>query len=208
MVKIDLLPKEERKKRGTPLKLPKIKIRIPLGGSAFLAVIVIAIIFFVLGITYLREVRKISQLDSEIAEMNRELATLQKIVDEVNQLKQKEADFEMRLGVIEKLNQHRFLRAHLMDELKDLIPDFVWLFAVSEENLSISIEGRSFSNFVIADFMERLKGSNFFTKIDLPSVSKETYEGHTVMRFRITAALVPYQPPATTTLSGGGYLLE
>ena len=196
MVRIDLLPKEERKKKRAALpQLPKLKFKIPIGGgSSFLAVAVVALIFGGLGITYLRNVRELKKLDKEIADMGRELVDLQKTVNSVNDLKQKEADFNLRLGVIETLNKNRLLRAHLMDEVKDLLPEFVWIYALSEDNLSLSLEGRSFSNFVIADFMTRLKSSNFIENVDLPSVSKETFEGHAVMRFKITASLVAYQP--------------
>ena len=203
MVRIDLLPKEERKKKGPALpKLPKFTFKLPVaGGVTFLAIAILALVFGGLGVLYLRDVREIKRLEKDIEEKKRELTELQKTVNEVNDLKQKEADFRMRLGVIEKLNQNRLLRAHLLDEIKDLIPDYIWLSSLSEDNLSLTLEGKSFSNFVIADFMNRLKSSPYFSKVDLSSVSKETYEGHAVNRFRITAFLVAYTPLTPSALS-------
>lgn len=202
MVRIDLLPKEERAKRGLPFKIPTLRLRVPMGGGTFFAIALIALIFGGLGIYYLSQVREMNRLEVQIQEMKKELGNLQKIVNEVNELKKKEADFKMRLGVIEELNQNRFLRAHLLDEIKNRVPEFLWLHSLSEDNLSITLEGRSFSNFVIADFMNRLKASPYLEKIDLPTVSKELYQGQAVMRFRITATLTLYQPPSPTALSG------
>lgn len=195
MIRIDLLPKEERVRRRVP-KVPTVRVRVPVRGGTFFVVGIILLILFFMGFFLLRQKAEIRRLDSEIAEMKAELTDLAREVQLVKELTKRQEEIEHWLGVIEKLNENRFLRAHLLDEVATLLPDYVWLSSLIESALSLTIEGRAFSNLIVADFMLRLMGSPYFNNIELSLVKRAKVGEQDVMDFKLTAALVPYKPSA------------
>jgi type IV pilus assembly protein PilN len=207
MIRIDLLPKEERKRRapmaakgaarGARAPRPSVKLKVPVGIDTVLVAIVLLVILGIMYVVFTGQKREIARLGDEIAAMQTELVRLKEAVQLVKDLEAKEQAIKVKLDVIGKLNKDRFLRAHMLDDLSNLLPDNSWLTSVVERMPSVTIEGVAFSNFTVADFMRKLGTSNYFQDVDLSVLSKDKVGGRDLMKFRLTANLVSYTPPVT-----------
>ncbi|KPJ53846.1 hypothetical protein AMJ39_02845 [candidate division TA06 bacterium DG_24] len=189
MIRIDLLPKEERKvkKRGAPA------IRLPGGVEAAFpivvigSVIVLCIILFFLQQTRMRSLQAaITAADLELDRLRRELA----LVDE---LAHRQQEVRYRTDMIRDLNRHRFLRVHLLDEVSGLLPDYLWLTGFREQDLHVYLEGAAYSNLIVADLMNRLESSAYLSDVDLSVLQKGEAEGREVMNFQVSLRVSPVE---------------
>lgn len=202
MIRIDLLPTEEKKRK--PALAPKarapraarapVRIRIPVGADTAMVVVIFVVILGLLYFLFAAQKREIARLEDEIASMQAELKRLREAVRLVKDLEEKEQAIRVKLEVIGKLNKDRFLIAHMLDELSRLLPENCWIISVVEKRPSVSIEGLSFSNFVVANFMKKLETSEYFQNVDLSVVSKSKVGGYDLMKFKLTANLVSPRP--------------
>ncbi len=194
MIRIDLLPKEERVRRRRAPKVPAVKVRVPVRGGTVVGIGVALIVVFAMIFFYIQQTMEVKRLTSEISGMRAELRELAQEVKMVQELTEKQDNIKLWLGVIEELNKNRFLRAHLLDELATLLPEYSWLSALIESDLGLTIEGRAFSNLIVADLMLKLMRSPYFQNVDLSFIKRGAVHGHDVMDFKLTGSLVPYQP--------------
>ena len=202
MIRIDLLPTEEKKRK--PALAPKarapraarapVRIRIPVGADTAIVVVVFVVILGLMYFVFAAQKREIARLEDEIASMQTELKRLKEAVRLVKDLEEKEHAIRVKLEIIGKLNKDRFLIAHMLDELSNILPENSWMISVVEKKPSVTIEGISFSNFVVADFMTKLEASEYFQNVDLSVVSSDKVAGYDLMKFRLTATLVPPKP--------------
>ncbi len=192
MIKINLIPKEELKRRKGKRAVGKKKMAIPTGmdvyGSIGFAVIIIIFVFII----HIKQNSHIKKMNKEITQLQSEYTRLKKEVDFVHTLERKKAELQKWVSVVQKLNANRSLRAHLVDEINRLIPNYLWLNSLKEDKKGkITIVGTTFSNLIVADFVNRLNTSPYLSDIVLVELKRATIEGHDVMDFTITATLSP-----------------
>ena len=66
------------------------------------------------------------------------------------------------------MDRDRYFRVHLMDELNRSMPEHMWLTRFEDLGGDrYAVEGVTFSNFQVSDFMQNLNRSPYFTGIDL-----------------------------------------
>ena len=95
---------------------------------------------------------------------------------------------DLRISLIKRLESSRYVRVQMMDEVSRTLPDHVWLSAVRETSPGrVQLEGTTFSNLMVADFMQRLEDSPLFEGVDLSISQKGTMEDRDVIRFTLTA---------------------
>jgi Tfp pilus assembly protein PilN len=79
-----------------------------------------------------------------------------------------------------------------MDELARCVPDHLWLTGASQDASStLSIEGVTFSNLVVSDFMSRLERSPMFANVELDVAERNTQSDHEVVKFKVTCQVTP-----------------
>jgi type IV pilus assembly protein PilN len=203
MIRIDLLPKEDRRRkaalapkpRAPRARRPAAGARLPVGIDAVIVIIILVIALGAMYLFYTNQKREIARLEDEITAMQAELQRLQEAVRLVRELEEKERTIKVKLDIIGKLNKDRFLRAHLVDELSRVLPENTWLTAITEKNRALTIEGLSFSNFIVADLMRKAEESPYFDNVDLTVLNQEKASGYDVMKYKLTANLTPYTPP-------------
>ncbi|MGH7278873.1 MAG: PilN domain-containing protein, partial [Candidatus Rokuibacteriota bacterium] len=78
------------------------------------------------------------------------------------------AELDLRLSVIDQLSHMRFNAVRLVDELDRAVPEYLWLTgALMTGPTSMNIEGVTFSNLIVADYMTRLERSPYFANVNM-----------------------------------------
>jgi type IV pilus assembly protein PilN len=92
----------------------------------------------------------------EIAAAQREVKMLEAVIKEVEDYKQKKAELERKIGIINdlKLNQRGPVR--VMDYVSRALPELLWLDRMTMNASTIQIDGRAFNPNAVANFIENL----------------------------------------------------
>jgi len=166
MIRINLLPQEEIPVQRT-IRLPRVGSLAPLA-IGLIFVVTLASISFVQG-------RKVASLTATIAEEEAESRRLAPEIAKIKRLNRQRQDLNDRLDVIARLDRDRYFRVHLLDELNRSLPEHMWLTRFEDVGGDrYSVEGVTFSNFLVSDFLQNLGNSPFFTSVNL----LETTKGH------------------------------
>jgi Tfp pilus assembly protein PilN len=166
MIRINLLPSDRKVKTRT-ITVPK------LGNVAFYIVIA-CIIGAILVISLVQSV-SIASLRSKIEKAKREAEQLRPQIEQIERLTAEQRDLNIHLKIIGDLEENRTFEVMLLDELNKRIPEHLWLtvYARADTN-TVTLEGVTFSNLIVADFMTRLEGSVMFENIDLTIAQRGT----------------------------------
>ncbi len=192
MIKINLIPREELKRRKGKRAVGKKKLVLPTGIDVYGSIGFAVIIIILALIVHIKQNSNIKRINKDITNLQTEYNRLKKEVDFVHNLEKKQAELQEWVTIVQKLNTHRSLRVHLLDEINRLLPNYLWLNTLKEEKSGkITIGGTTFSNLIVADFVNKLNTSSYLSNIVLVELKRTTIEGHDVMDFTITATLSP-----------------
>lgn len=181
MIRINLLPREDRQVRRS-FQLPKVGTIMPL-----LALLLVAALFTAFSVV---QAMQVSRLKTDIARAEREAEKLKPQLQMIQELTQKREELTRRLNVITELDKTRLWRVRLVDELSKCIPQHLWLVSYEETGpTQVQVEGVTFSNLLVADFMSRLEASPLYGTVDLVVAEKGTIDTRSVVKFKITASM-------------------
>jgi type IV pilus assembly protein PilN len=184
MIRINLLPREGKAKRG-----PAISFK---AGDMVLPAVILAASGLVVAGTAVSQRSRAATLTRSIADIDAQSRALAPQIARVQRLAQERAELDLRLGIINKLEQGRTQSVRLMDELARCVPDHLWLTGASQDASStLSIEGVTFSNLVVSDFMSRLERSPMFANVELDVAERNTQSDHEVVKFKVTCQVTP-----------------
>ena len=187
MIRINLLPREEKVRQKTPVTFKADELVIP-------AAILAAVAMVILG-TSMAQSSKIGSLGKSIAEVDAQSRAIAPQIERVNRLAQERAELDLRLGVISKLEMGRTQSVRLMDELARCVPDHLWLTSAQQDaGSALSVEGVTFSNLVVSDFMSRLERSPMFAGVELAIAERGAVTDKSVVKFRITCQITTDRP--------------
>jgi len=187
MIRINLLPGEERK-RGRPSVSFKV-------GDLVVPVAVLSAAVLVMGGTLLSQRTRASQLTHSIAEVDLQARALAPQIERVNRLAQERAELDLRLGIINKLEQGRTQTVRLMDDLARTLPDHVWLTSATQEiGNTLTLEGTAASNLVVSDLMSHLDRSPMFADVELEFAERSTIGDKDAVKFRLRCRVTPDEP--------------
>jgi type IV pilus assembly protein PilN len=146
-VRINLLPhREERRKRGRQHFAVLAGLTAALG-----AAVVGAGYLYVAGLIDTQDQRN-AFLKSEIAKLDKEIAEIKKLKDEI-------AALLARKQIIETLQADRAQTVHLLDQLVRQMPEGVYLRQLRQRGLSINVQGYSQSNARVSTLMRNIESS-------------------------------------------------
>ncbi len=183
MIKINLLPQEQRaKKRG--VALPKV-------GNVALVGVVVAVIALLVVTAFVQEMRS-RTLRGKIAEAQSQASQLRPQIEQIERLTAERQELDMHINVIRELQEGRTLEISLLDELNKRVPDHLWLTLYNRtDSVSVALDGVTFSNLIIADFMTRLERSVLYEGVDLTIAERGTIDDRDVVRFSLTSKVKP-----------------
>jgi Tfp pilus assembly protein PilN len=183
MIRINLLPPEERPTQRT-VKLPASKALIPLA----LFVLVAAPI----GITMLHQGTTSAQLTQAVEEAREESIRLKPQIDRIHQLNRQTQELNHRIDVVAELDQASTYIVEVLDDMSQVMPKHMWLSRLEEDERrprTMIVEGFTFTNLAVADFMVRLDKLGQFDDVVLVIIEEEVVEGRGVLNFEIEVRL-------------------
>lgn len=187
MIRINLLPQSDRKKTRQ-LKLPSFsggpKLIWAVGAVALYAGMVVAIATL--------QARTLHDLEGKIVEAKKEAAELAPQLERIRKLTQEREEVNRRLNVIASLDRDRYFRVQLLNDISMKLPANTWLTGVKEMSPTrVSIDGVTFSNYLIADLMNNLEKSDRFRTIALNIAQEGDILDHKVIKFTIETDVTP-----------------
>lgn len=177
MVKINLLPwREERRQQMT---------------NEFFVMLVAGVLLALLiaGSAYYYFDQNIKFQNTRNKFMTDEIAKLDKQIAEIEELESKKASLISRQQVIEELQANRTQMVHLFDELVKTIPNGVFLENIKQSGIKLTVEGYAQSYARISDYMDQLKASDWFTKIDVVLIKNDDTLSSHEQKFKLSANL-------------------
>jgi len=145
----------------------------------------------VLALLWLNLTMQISDLKQEIERTQAELLKYQTIAKEVEKYKADKRNLEEKLASIDRLKAGQVGPVHMLDEASQLLPQGIWLTSLNNSASRLTLQGYSFSNFAIADFMTRLAKapSARFTNVDLTYSEQAKIGKVPIEKFEITCTI-------------------
>ncbi len=186
MIRINLLPQEELPK-GKSIKLPQV--------GAFAPMVLLLIAAVVISGGHFHQSKQIAALEETIAEEEAESRRLAPEIAKIKRLNKQRKDLNDRLDVITDLDRDRYFRVHLMDELNRSLPDHMWLTRFEDiGGDSYQVEGVTFSNFLISDFLQTISNSPWFATVGLTVAEKGEIGEVQVIKFKARARAIRRAP--------------
>jgi len=188
MIRINLLPRDEMPAKS--------RMTLPNVGSFAPLVLVLAAAVGIAG-AHIYQGQQITALEKTIAEEEAETRRLAPEIAKIKRLNQQRKDLNDRLDVITRLDSDRYFRVHLMDELNRSMPEHMWLTRFEDVGGDrYAVEGVTFSNFLVSDFLQNVGGSPYFSAVDLLVAEKGEIEDVKVIKFKAQAKAVRKAAPA------------
>jgi type IV pilus assembly protein PilN len=179
MIKINLLPREERVRRAP------IDTRLILAGLG----VVVALLAMAYGWYWLSG--DVERLEAAISQAKADVKRYDDLAKQVDTFRAQKTRLEEKIKVIETLVAAQTGPVKLLDEVSKDLPNEVWLTSFNRTGKKLEISGVAFSNFNVATLMTNLGNApNLLTSVDLVVSEKITIEGQSAERFTITAEVV------------------
>lgn len=187
MIRVNLLPREEKSQR----RAVQVDFKV---GDMVLPVVVVAAAALVITGSMLSQRTRQAGLEKSIQQVDAESRALAPQIARVNQLAQERAELDLRMGIITKLEKGRTQSVKLMDELARCVPDHLWLTGVSQDASNhLQLEGVTYSNLVVSDFMSRLERSNLFSNVELSIAERGNVSDKNVVKWQLSCTVNPDQ---------------
>ncbi len=189
MIRINLLPRDEQPKQRS-FKLPQV--------GAFAPVVLVLVAAVAITGAHFHQAKQITALNETIAEEEAESRRLAPEIAKIKRLNKQRKDLNDRLDVITDLDRDRYFRVHLMDELNRSLPDHMWLTRFEDiGGDSYQVEGVTFSNFLISDFLQSITSSPWFASVDLTVAEKGEIGDVKVIKFKARARATRRAPKSS-----------
>jgi len=193
VIRINLLPQEERSsKRGLNMSftMPAFGNFIPIGVAAVALVACLG--------TYFVQTSTMEKLEVQLEEAREESQRLAPQIARIKRLQREREQLDSRLDAITSLDEERYFRVTLMSELSRRTPENLWLTSLQENSPGqFTLEGITFSNFIVADFISNLAQAELYRGLDLVRIQRGKIADVTVLDFEITATVTGMVPAST-----------
>jgi type IV pilus assembly protein PilN len=177
VIRINLLPHREEKRKGR---------RQQFYALAAASAVVAGIVWFA-GYTVINGY--ISSQDDKNNFLKKEIASLDKEIDEIKRLKDQISALLSRKRVIESLQANRAETVQLLNELARQTPDGVYLKTLKQNGQKISLTGYAQSNARVSTLMRNLEASPVLERPDLLEIKAANVNNRRVAEFNLNIFL-------------------
>jgi Tfp pilus assembly protein PilN len=205
LIQVNLLPGGKKrtakgKGGGFSLKLPDIK-GLPtdkwvLGAGAVVVAVLAVIAFLFLGVRSDREETQVA-LDEAVQDS----ARFADLIARTALLTARRDSIAQKVGIIQGIDQNRYIWPHLLDEISRALPDYTWVNEVtqttSDPAIGVRLNGQAGNNFALTVFMEQLEASAFLQGVTLIQSQQELVgpQGNQQVVAGFTLEVQYVQPP-------------
>ena len=177
MARINLLPhREERRKRARQ------HFFVIAGGTALVGALIVIAMHGFYAAKIDTQVERNRFLKSEIAKLDKEIAEINKLKDEIQALL-------ARKQIIETLQADRAQTVHLLEELVRQMPEGVYLKSVTQKGLNVNVLGYAQSNARVSTLMRNIESSPWLANPGLVEVRAGTVEKRRLAEFNLNFQL-------------------
>ncbi|MBI3932633.1 MAG: PilN domain-containing protein [Acidobacteria bacterium] len=99
---------------------------------------------------------RIGELDTQIGAAKKRQSELQAIKAKVDEYEAQKRQLDAKIALIERLQAEQSGPVHMLDEISQAVPDFVWLTSLDQTGSGIRIKGESNGLTSVADFITNL----------------------------------------------------
>ena len=195
--RINLLPhREERRKRA------RSHFFVVVGGTAVVGALIVGLMH-----TYYAE--KIDAQQGRNQYLKLEIAKLDKEIAEINKLKDEIRALLARKQIIETLQADRAQTVHLLDDLVKRMPEGVYLKSLAQKGLRINVVGYAQSNARVSALMRNIEASQWLENPELVEVKAASVDKRRIAEFNLfmslkRAAVEPPKPAAKPAAQAQG----
>lgn len=173
MAHINLLPHREERR-----KLARQHFFVIAGGTAVVGALVVVAMHTFYAAKIDTQAERNRFLKSEIAKLDKEIAEINKLKDEIQALL-------ARKQVIETLQTDRAQTVHLLDELVRQMPEGVYLKSVAQKGRGVNVVGYAQSNARVSTLMRNIEASPWLANPGLVEVKASSVEKRRVSEFNL-----------------------
>lgn len=192
MIRINLLPHRAEKRRARQIQ--------------FIAFSVISILIgaVVVGFVHVTIMTQISYQERRNEYLNKEIAVLDKQIDEIKKLREQTQSLLARKTVVENLQSTRSDVVHLLDQMLRILPDGVYLKSLKQTGMRISMVGYAQSNARVSTLMRAIEDSPWLEAPTLIEIRAATIAGARVSEYSMTFDLTKQAPAAPPAVAPTG----
>lgn len=178
MIRINLLPHREEKRKAR-----RLQFFVLTGLVAVLAGLIVFLVYSIIG-------GYITTQDERNDFLKKEIAVLDKQLEEIKRLKEQTAALLSRKQIIESLQSDRAEAVHLLNELVKQTPEGVYLKSMKQEGRRITLSGYTQSNARVSTLMRNLEASPWLERPVLVEIKAVTLDKRRASEFSMTVTLV------------------
>jgi type IV pilus assembly protein PilN len=189
MIRINLLPHREEKRKAR-----RQQFFVLTGLVAVLAGLIVFLGFSVIS-------GYITTQDERNDFLKKEIAVLDKQLEEIKRLKEQTAALLSRKQIIESLQADRAEAVHLMNEMVKQVPEGIYLKSLKQDGRKVRLEGYTQSNARVSTLMRNLEASPWLEKPQLIEIKAATLDKRRISEFSLTVILTRAPAGAETKMN-------
>ena len=182
MIRINLLPH-----RAEAKKAKRQQFFVLAGLISFLALLIVFAVYTLID-------KQVFDQNDNNEFLKREVAILDKQIDQIKRLKEQTQALLARKQVIENLQRDRGETVHLLGELVKQVPDGIYLKTIKQDGLQVSMTGFAQSNARVSTLMRNLEASPWLENPQLIEVKASLLNGRRINEFGMNVSLTRFRP--------------
>jgi type IV pilus assembly protein PilN len=144
---------------------------------------------------------EMARREAQLKRTRDDIVQLERIIGEVKDIKAEQAALKEKLAILDKLKAARSGPVRMLDELATITPKKLELKKLEEKSGAVTFEGSAASIDDVSAFMSALRGSRYFSNVELKKTAAGTRKAFRVVDFTINATAnyapgVAQAPPA------------
>lgn len=182
MMRINLLPHREEAKKAR-----REQFFVLAGLVSVLGVLIVVAVYTLIS-------SAISNQDASNDFLKKEIAVLEKQLDQIKRLKEQTQALLARKQVIENLQRDRGETVYLLSELVKQVPEGIYLRSLKQDGLKVNITGHAQSNARISALMRNLDASPWLEAPQLIESKAVVVNGRRINEFGMNFVLTRVKP--------------